>query len=191
MCTHEFHTDCFLKASLRLLDNNNFQTGRCHVCQVHIVTDAMMEELVAERNINSDRNLIKFLLETHPEFKDEVKSLINTQKKHKSKMIGAKKKIEGLKREFGDHIAMAKDFIKDTINAFNTRKQNLVEYQALTTASRNHTLNINRFLGKWGIPSEWCLFDALRGIAGPLQYAPRRRLWAWKHYIQNPFRVRI
>jgi archaellum component FlaC len=187
MCTHEFHTDCFIKATLHFLDNNNFQEGRCHTCRAHIVRDEMIQEVYNERRENQDAQVIKFLLETHPEFKDDVKSLLDTQKNHKSKMGEAKKKIEGLKREFGNTVAMAKEFIKDTAKIFNTRKQNLDEYKALTTASRNHTSNVNRFLGKWGIPSEWCLSSTLRMIAGPLQYAPRRRLWSWKRYLNNPF----
>ena len=190
LCNHKFHTRCLITEMYRFIGpNRSIAQSVCSECRAHIIPNDIIDIIHNDdRDGEIEDRTIKFMWETDPKFKNQIKAFKGSfvkAKKNKSLMKRASKAIIA---EFKEAIAPAKRFIEHAIKVSKEKLHALAEYKNYTSAMSGYTLAKNNIFRNWGVKL-WSIRDALRNMPDAMRLIPPNM------YIFNTtkymFRVRL
>jgi hypothetical protein len=190
LCNHKFHTRCIITEIYRFIGPNRPITHSvCSECGAHIIPNDIIEIIHGEdRDAEIENRTIKFMWETEPKFKNQLKAFKDSYVKAKKNKNAMNKASKTIIAEFKEAIAPAKRFIEHAIKVSKEKLHALAEYKNYTSAMSGYTLTKNNIFRIWGVKL-WSIRDALRNMPDAMTLIPPNMYLF--NSTKHMFRVRL
>lgn len=189
-CQHTLHTFCFYTDLIENYDND-ILFYRCPECHVRF-TNNVPEEWVPNLDETTATNeaLIQVAYETNPEFKQDIKKVIQTSKQTSKHQTALRKVANQKKQELKEPLQAAKNHIKELIQIKQHEFKESEEYKTYTRESSKTNRLITNLRKKYGYNS-WDLRKALKDKIG--RRNARHLYWAMtpSYLSRRFFRYRL
>jgi hypothetical protein len=186
MCNHKFHTLCFI----RHYATTNLSDTRCRECNIHVVPGDILQEAEALVNPESRNEIIKFLWETDPDFKSDLKGLYSLKTEQKKQSIMCFRKQREILVKHNEEIEPVVDLMRDVVKKHKNEYKKSDEYIATKKVGTKYHLAKLKFNRRWGV-RVWELRDSLKKIPGAEKYAKLTDYMYLWHPRDYKFNVRI
>lgn len=159
-CNHQFHTRCFFRQAVM---HNDIAEMRCNTCNIILIPVDILHEAEAIQGNEGKNEIIQYLWENEPDFKNEIVTISDATKTSASTMreLSIKKReiIKNFKEEHSETISLLKEKVRETKKAYHK----ISEYKAGSKIWNALQSKKTKFIAKWGV-TPYNLRQALRNI---------------------------
>lgn len=190
MCNHTAHTLCFMRhAATRNLYLHNMN---CHECDTPVVPMDIVLEAQALNHPNNEAQIVKFMWETEPDFKNDLKTLRKFQANIGKSSSALKSKHKAILAQHKEDIDVHVQIIKYKVEEAQKKYKTCEEYKTISKLMSVYSTAYMKFVKRWGVEG-WTIRHVLRNIQGAkslVPNTPRHNLYQYKHGLYK-FGVRI
>ena len=191
LCNHKFHTRCLISEIYRFMRGPNrvVTLCACVICNNYIIPNDIVDGINNEEFDNDIENrTIKFMWETEPKFRNDIKNIKNSIINHHSNERKMMRASQSIKKTFKETVAPARRLIEEAKSIALKKLRALTEYKNYTSALGTTKRTTNKFRAIWGV-NIWNLRNALHTLPEALRAIPQR--FHFYNRTKWIFRVRI